>query len=72
MSTDTFKKVYTELLPFYKETIFQMKTKAEELKAIFDKVNSREMAVAQTNLEQALMWATKAWVNESDKESQKS
>jgi hypothetical protein len=65
--TDTFKKVYTVMPDEIKQTIFDMKSKAEELKAFFDKVNSREMSIAQTNLEQALMWATKAWVNEGDK-----
>jgi hypothetical protein len=65
--TDTFKKVYTVMPDDIKEAIFQMKEKAEELKAFFDKIDNREMSIAQTNLEQALMWATKAWVNEGDK-----
>ena len=48
-----------------KKIIFDMKSKAEELKeGFFDKVNNREMSIAQTNFEQAMMWATKAWVNE--------
>lgn len=67
--SDTFKKVYTVMPDNIKETIFNMKSKAEELKEFFDKVNSREMSIAQTNLEQALMWATKAWVNEGDKQN---
>ncbi len=50
-----------------KDTIFQMKEKAEELKIFFDHVNNREMSIAQTNLEQAMMWATKAWVVIGDK-----
>lgn len=50
-----------------KQAIFDMKSKAEELKVFFDKINNREMSIAQTNLEQSLMWATKAWVNEGDK-----
>lgn len=70
MTTDTFKKVYTELLPDTKTAIFEMKSKAEELKAFFDKINNREMSIAQTNLEQAMMWATKAYVVESDKQTQ--
>ena len=45
-----------------KETIFKMKEKAEELKVFFDKISNREMSIAQTNLEQAMMWATKAHV----------
>ena len=65
--SDVFKKVYTVMPDEIKEAIFVMKSKAEELKAFFDKVNNREMSIAQTNLEQAMMWATKAYVNEGDK-----
>lgn len=65
--SDVFKKVYTIMPDDIKEHIFSMKTKAEELKVYFDTINSREMSIAQTNLEQALMWATKAWVNHGDK-----
>ena len=32
------------------------------MKIYFDKVKNREMSIAQTNLEQAMMWATKAHV----------
>ncbi len=70
--TDTFKKVYTVMPDKIKESIFSMKEKAEELKDFFDQINNREMSIAQTNLEQALMWATKAWVNEGDKINEKS
>ena len=64
--TDTFKKVYTVMPDEIKKTIFDMKAKAEELKSFFDEITNREMSIAQTNLEQALMWATKAWVNHGD------
>ena len=64
--TDVFKKVYTVMPEDIKEHIFSMKTKAEELKAYFDPIKNREMAIAQTNLEQAMMWATKAWVIHGD------
>lgn len=67
MTTDTFKKVYTVMPDEIKTTIFEMKSKAEELKAFFDRVNNREMSIAQTQLEGAMMWATKAWVIEGDK-----
>ena len=67
MTTDTFKKVYTVMPEEIKQTILQMKSKAEELKAFFDKVNNREMDIAQKEFEGAIMWATKAWVNEGDK-----
>lgn len=65
--SDTFKKVYTVMPDEIKSAIFDMKSKAEELKAFFDKINNREMSIAQTNLEQALMWATKSYVIEGDK-----
>jgi hypothetical protein len=65
--SDTFKKVYTVMPDEIKETIFNMKSKAEELKQFFDKIHNREMSIAQTNLEQTMMWATKAWVNYGDK-----
>lgn len=65
-STDVFKKVYTVMPEDIKNIIFNMKTKAEELKSFFDGVNNREMSIAQTNLEQALMWATKAYVKCGD------
>lgn len=65
--SDTFKKVYTVMPDEIKKVIFEMKEKAEELKAFFDQINNREMSIAQTNLEQALMWATKAWVIQGDK-----
>lgn len=65
--SDVFKKVYTVMPEEIKQTIFEMKSKAEELKAFFDKINNREMSIAQTNLEQAMMWATKAHVIEGDK-----
>lgn len=68
MTTDTFKKVYTVMPEEIKQAIFDMKTKAEELQSMFyDKINNREMSIAKTNLEQAMMWATKAYVNEGDK-----
>lgn len=65
--SDVFKKVYPVMPEEIKQTIFDMKCKAEELKAFFDRVNSREMSIAQTNLEQTMMWATKAWVYIGDK-----
>lgn len=63
---DTFKKVYTVMPDEIKRIILDLKSKAEELKEFFDNVNSREMSIAQTNLEQAVMWAVKAYVNLGD------
>jgi hypothetical protein len=65
--SDTFKKVYTEMPVEIKQAIYDIKCKAEELKAFYDKIDNREMSIAQTNLEQAMMWATKAHVREGDK-----
>lgn len=55
MSHDTFRDENTAL-------IIAIKTKCEELEELMNKVNSREMSLAKTNLEQASMWATKAIV----------
>lgn len=68
---DTFKKVYTEMPEDIKETIFEMKSKAEELYKFFDEIENREMSIAKMNLEQAMMWATKALVIEGDKRNEK-
>lgn len=65
--TDTFKKVYTVMPEETKRIIFEMKQKAEELKAFFDPITNREMSHAQTQLEDAMMWATKAYVNDADR-----
>lgn len=67
--SDPFKKVYTVMPENIKATIHNMKICAEALKCFFDNINSREMSIAQTNLEQAVMWATKAWINEGDKQN---
>jgi hypothetical protein len=61
---DVFNKVYRPLLAREKETIDEIKKQAEELYKLFDKPvagvdKSREMALAKTNLEQAVMWAVK-------------
>lgn len=58
--TDTFIKVYKELEPRWKDHMLLQKEKAEELEELFNVIMSREMSLAMTNLEQALMWATKA------------
>lgn len=63
---DIFKKVYTIIPDEIKQKIFDMKSKAEELQVFFDQVNNREMSIARTQFEGAMMWATKAWVNLGD------
>jgi hypothetical protein len=65
--SDIFRKVYRALSDENSKHIVLMKEKAEELFSLFDKVNSREMAVAKTNLEQTMMWATKAVVLDDEK-----
>ncbi|HEO1391241.1 TPA: hypothetical protein VAH77_000456 [Legionella pneumophila] len=59
---DRFRKVYKPIHQDNSNLILEMKTKAEELDALFSLVPSREMSLAVTNLEQAMMWATKAVV----------
>ena len=59
---DTFIKVYTELTLEKKEWIYKQKCKAEELENMFEYCDNREMSLARTHLEQAMMWATKAVV----------
>lgn len=57
---DTFVKVYTPLSETSKQLIFKIKETADQLEALFDLVNSREMSIAKTNLEQTIMWGVKA------------
>jgi hypothetical protein len=73
--TDVFKKVYTTLRPESSALILEAKTKAEELLLIMDKAvdgilmnnaGKRELALAKTNLEQAMMWYTKSVVIADD------
>ena len=68
--SDTFRKVYKTLSADSSALIQETKEKAEELEVLFKKVGSREMSLALTNLEQALMWSTKAIVLNDEKESQ--
>ncbi|HAT1964765.1 TPA: hypothetical protein JAG59_002007 [Legionella pneumophila] len=60
--SDRFRKTYHQLVKENSDLIIEMKSKAEELDALFSLVPSREMSLAVTNLEQAMMWATKAVV----------
>lgn len=61
---DKFRKVYKTLHEENSKLIVKMKELAEELDSYFEYVKSREMSLAMTNLEQAMMWATKAVVLE--------
>lgn len=59
---DTFRKVYKPLRQENTDLILAIKNKAEELEALMKTVKSREMSLAITNLEQSIMWSTKAVV----------
>lgn len=65
--SDTFRKVYKTLNEVNSALIVEMKETAEKLESLFSLVKSREMSLAQTNLEQAMMWGTKAIVLEDEK-----
>jgi len=68
---DTFRKKYKTLKDSWADHILLQKEKAEELEEIFSVITNREMSLAMTNLEQALMWATKAVVLHDQKEQRK-
>ena len=67
----TFKKEYRELTDHEKETVEAIKTKAEELLFLMkvgtpqdggnEEKGSRELSLAQTKLEESVMWAVKHW-----------
>ena len=65
--SDKFRKVYKQLNAENSQLIVEMKEIAEKLDNCFEFVKSREMSLAVTNLEQAMMWATKAVVLEDEK-----
>jgi hypothetical protein len=64
---DTFRKVYRPLSSERTQLIQDIKLACEAVEALLDQVQSREMSLAKTNLEQAAMWATKAVVLEDEK-----
>lgn len=63
---DVFRKEHKQLDPQVKDDIYAIKCKAENLLHEIDTVALREktdircIALAKTNLEQAVMWAIKA------------
>lgn len=67
--SDTFRKVYRPLKEVNTALIQAAKEKAEELEQLMLNVKSREMSLALTNLEQAMMWCTKAIVLHDEKEN---
>jgi len=75
MPTDTFRKAYTELTDLQKENVAVIKEAAVILEEEFNHAvptderseRSRCMAIARTNLEQAIMWAIKGVTTPSEK-----
>lgn len=65
--SDTFRKIHTKVSPESMFLIDQLKTGAEALEGLMANIKSREMSLAMTNLEQAIMWAVKAVYIESEK-----
>lgn len=63
MSKDTFRKEYKPLTDAQKDQMTAVKDIAESLEIVINgnttPENGREMAVAKTNLETAIMWAIK-------------
>ena len=62
-----FRKVYRELTDIEREQVEKIKDAAQVLESLINGAGTRalptqrEAALALTNLEQAVMWATKAW-----------
>lgn len=71
---DTFRKVYTELDESQKEHMEVVKNTAVLLEEAFNNAvpsderseRSRCMAIARTNLEQAIMWAVKGITTQTE------
>ncbi len=58
--TSTFRPVYRQLSAEEKALCDEIKTKAEELEAIYTRVKSgRYTSLAMTSLEQSVMWIIK-------------
>lgn len=64
---DRFRKVYRPLSEDNTDLIQCIKGCAEELETFMGRVSNREMSLAITNLEQAIMWATKAIVLDDER-----
>jgi hypothetical protein len=59
----TFRKTYRPLLPDEQELVEQIRDAAERLLILFSdgetQYNGRDLALARTKLEEAVMWAVK-------------
>ena len=60
--TDRFRKKYHKLNEINAQLINDIKETAEIMEQLMSSLQTREMALALTNLEQCTMWATKAIV----------
>lgn len=62
-SGDVFRQTFRELSESEKQRMAELKAKAQELYDMMELMmhsdNGRELALAKTNLEQAVMWAIK-------------
>lgn len=67
---DTFRKKYHTLLPEHAQLVKDSKDQAEVLESLMSDIKSREMSLALTNLEQAMMWCTKAIVLHDQKQQE--
>ncbi len=70
MSSDTYRKVYKPLKKENHDSVLIIKASAEILEEIMNKIKNREMSLALTNLEQSIMWATKAVVMFDEKQQE--
>lgn len=57
---DVFRKSYQVLHPTRAELVESIKDKAAHLYGLFEYANNREMSIAKTKLEEAVMWAVKS------------
>ena len=67
--TDTFRKEYKSIPDDHSDLILTIKDMAEIVELNMRRVSNREMSIALTNLETAIMWATKAIVIDAEKGS---
>lgn len=66
--SDTFRRNYKPLTEEAGQLIDLAKTAAEFLEVHLRKISNREMSLAITNLEQCIMWATKAIVLDNERQ----
>ncbi len=59
---DRFRKHYKPLKLENAELVMKIKDTAEVMEKLMSMIQTREMSLALTNLEQCIMWATKAIV----------